>query len=856
MDLLKDLNEAQRAAVEYIDGPSLVIAGAGSGKTRVLTYKIAYLLSQGMKPWSIMALTFTNKAAREMKERIGKLEGNDLAQHLYMGTFHSIFSRILRAEAEHIGFNNNFTIYDESDSRSLIKAIVKEMGLDDKKYKPAAVHAKISMAKNNLMSAAAYESDAAIFEQNKRAQMPEVGKIFVAYVQRCKQANAMDFDDLLTLTYQLFREHEDIRHKYAARFDYVLVDEYQDTNHVQMSIVMQLCQEKQRVCAVGDDSQSIYSFRGANIDNILNYQRQFQGTRLFKLEQNYRSTQTIVEAANSLIKHNRNQIPKDVFSENAKGEKIQYKPAYSDKEEAAIVAKDVKRIRREDGCQYSDFAILYRTNAQSRSFEEEFRKQGIPYRIYGGLSFYQRKEIKDIIAYFRLVANPDDEEAIKRIINYPARGIGATTVLKIADCAHQNQVSFWEVIGAPERYGLAVNKGTMNKLETFRLLISSFIERAQTTDVYELGDAIIKESGISQDIMSGKDADDLARQENLEEFLSGMSAFVEERREEGRFDELFLQDYLQDVALLTDADSDGDKDEPRVSLMTVHAAKGLEFPTVFVVGLEENIFPSPLSAASLRELEEERRLLYVAITRAEKHCILTNAKNRWRYGKMEFDNPSRFIDEIDGKLIDCQDEAGGSLFGSMSESRFGSRSGSMFGSRADSMSDQPEWARAQRPRRPWEDAELPRYSSRYQNSKPVASQFVADPKPSLFDDEPETSRTSGRSSVSGRSSLSEGNFKSVRALNAAKRYMETHSSHPASRGTGSSAASVSSSTASSAGSSSCGLQEGMKIEHQRFGRGTVLKIEGTGENTKATVEFVHSGTKQLLLKYAKFTVVD
>ena len=825
MDLLNDLNEAQRAAVEYIDGPSLVIAGAGSGKTRVLTYKIAYLLSQGMKPWSIMALTFTNKAAREMKERIGKLVGNDLAQHLYMGTFHSIFSRILRAEAEHIGFNNNFTIYDESDSRSLIKAIVKEMGLDDKKYKPAAVHAKISMAKNNLMSAAAYESDAAIFEQNKRAQMPEVGKIFVAYVQRCKQANAMDFDDLLTLTYQLFREHEDIRHKYAARFDYVLVDEYQDTNHVQMSIVMQLCQEKQRVCAVGDDSQSIYSFRGANIDNILNYQRQFQGTRLFKLEQNYRSTQTIVEAANSLIKHNRNQIPKDVFSENAKGEKIQYKPAYSDKEEAVIVAKDVKRIRREDGCQYSDFAILYRTNAQSRSFEEEFRKQGIPYRIYGGLSFYQRKEIKDIIAYFRLVANPDDEEAIKRIINYPARGIGATTVLKIADCAHQNQVSFWEVIGAPEQYGLAVNKGTMNKLETFRLLISSFIERAQTTDVYELGDAIIKESGISQDIMSGKDADDLARQENLEEFLSGMSAFVEERREEGRFDELFLQDYLQDVALLTDADSDGDKDEPRVSLMTVHAAKGLEFPTVFVVGLEENIFPSPLSAASLRELEEERRLLYVAITRAEKHCILTNAKNRWRYGKMEFDNPSRFIDEIDSKLIDSQDEAGGSLFGS----------------RADSSSDQPEWARAQRPRRPWEDAGQPRYSSRYQNSKPVASQFVADPKPSL----------------------SEGNFKSVRALNAAKRYMETHSSHPASRSTGSAASSVSSavssvssSAASSAGSSSCGLQEGMKIEHQRFGRGTVLKIEGTGENTKATVEFVHSGTKQLLLKFAKFMVVD
>lgn len=864
MDLQNYLNEAQRAAVEYIDGPSLVIAGAGSGKTRVLTYKIAYLLDQGKDLYSLLVLTFTNKAAREMVERIRKMFGETFyIRQKYMGTFHSVFARILRVESDKIGFTSDFTIYDEADSRSLLKSIVKEMGLSEKTYKPAAVHARISMAKNQLIGVDSYGSDSDILSQNKRAGMPEIAKIYREYVQRCKLANAMDFDDLLVYTYRLFVERNDVLKKYGKIFKYIMVDEYQDTNYVQKKILTLLynVMEEKAICAVGDDSQSIYSFRGANIDNILSFTRDFPAengnyARLFKLEQNYRSTQTIVEAANSLIKHNRNQIPKDVFSENAKGEKIQYKPAYSDKEEAAIVAKDVKRIRREDGCQYSDFAILYRTNAQSRSFEEEFRKQGIPYRIYGGLSFYQRKEIKDIIAYFRLVANPDDEEAIKRIINYPARGIGATTVLKIADCAHQNQVSFWEVIGAPEQYGLAVNKGAMNKLETFRLLISSFIERAQTTDVYELGDAIIKESGISQDIMSGKDADDLARQENLEEFLSGMSAFVEERREEGRFDELFLQDYLQDVALLTDADSDGDKDEPRVSLMTVHAAKGLEFPTVFVVGLEENIFPSPLSAASLRELEEERRLLYVAITRAEKHCILTNAKNRWRYGKMEFDNPSRFIDEIDGKLIDCQDEAGGSLFGSMSESRLGSRSGSMFGSRADSMSDQPEWARAQRPRRPWEDAEQPRYSSRYQNSKPVASQFVADPKPSLFDDEPETSRTSGRPSVSGRSSLSEGNFKSVRALNAAKRYMETHSSHPASRSTGSSAASVSSSTASSAGSSSCGLQEGMKIEHQRFGRGTVLKIEGTGENTKATVEFVHSGTKQLLLKYAKFTVVD
>ena len=806
MDLLNDLNDAQRAAVEYIDGPSLVIAGAGSGKTRVLTYKIAYLLSQGMKPWSIMALTFTNKAAREMKERIGKLVGDDLAQHLYMGTFHSIFSRILRAEAEHIGFNNNFTIYDESDSRSLLKAIIKEMGLDDKTYKPAAVHARISMAKNNLVTAEAYDSDPAILEQNKRAKMPAIGKIYVAYVQRCRQANAMDFDDLLMLTFQLFRDHEDIRQKYASRFDYILVDEYQDTNHVQMSIVMQLCKEKLRVCAVGDDSQSIYSFRGANIDNILNYQKQLPGTQLFKLEQNYRSTQTIVEAANSLIHHNRNQIQKEVFSKNDKGEKILYKPAYSDKEEALIVAKNIQRIKRQDDCGYDQFAILYRTNAQSRSFEEEFRKQGIPYRIYGGLSFYQRKEIKDIIAYFRLVANPDDEEAFKRIINYPARGIGATTVMKIADCAHQNQASFWEVIGNVEHYGLNVNKGTQTKLENFRLLISSFIDRSHTLDVYELGDAIIRESRISEDIMSGKNADDLARQENLEEFLSGMQTFVAGRQEEGRMDEAYLTDYLQDVALLTDADSEGEKDEPRVSLMTVHAAKGLEFATVFVVGLEENIFPSPLAAISVRELEEERRLLYVAITRAEKHCILTNAKNRFRYGKMEFDNPSRFIDEIDASLIEGGEEAPESSFGG-GRSSYGGYGG--YGSEGGYGG-----------RMPW-DRDRSSYGREYQNAKPVASQFMADPKPV---------------------------FKSVRAVNAVHRIMGDTT-------TSSSVASADSS-ASNASSVAGSLSEGCRIEHQRFGIGTVLKIEGTGENTKATVEFQNAGTKQLLLKFAKFTILS
>lgn len=793
MDLLNDLNESQRQAVEYVDGPALVIAGAGSGKTRVLTYKIAYLLQKGMEPWRIMALTFTNKAAKEMKERIGKLVGRELAAHLYMGTFHSIFSRILRTEAEHIGFNNNFTIYDESDSRSLIKTIIKEKSLDDKVYKPAAVHSRISMAKNNLMSAEAYLNDNDIYQQNLRAKMPQIGKIFVTYVQRCKQANAMDFDDLLVLTFQLFRDHEEIRQKYVERFEYVLVDEYQDTNHAQMSIVMQLCKEKQRVCAVGDDSQSIYSFRGANIDNILNFRNQFKGAKLFKLEQNYRSTQNIVNAANSLIKHNCNQIPKDVFSENAVGDKLLYKPAYSDKEEALIVSKDIQRIKREDGCGYDDFAILYRTNAQSRSFEEEFRRQGIPYRIFGGLSFYQRKEIKDIIAYFRLIANPDDEEAFKRIINYPARGIGNTTVQKIADCALQNHTSFWNVINNPVMLGLNVNKGTITKLEKFAEFINTYIEKSTTTDVYELGDRLIQESGISADIFASKNPDDIARQENLEEFLSGMQTFVEERKEEDRTNEVYLTDYLQDVALLSDLDSKGDSDEPRVSLMTVHAAKGLEFATVFVVGLEENIFPNAISAASVRDLEEERRLLYVAITRAEKHCILTNAKNRFRYGKMEFDNPSRFLNDIDSSLISEQGESSVSSAFGLDDDADNYRMGG-YGTRMP-------WERPAARSSRMSSGREQLTSRTYRNPKPVATQFIADPKPSLFD--------SPRSSAS--------------------------SSHSR--------------------SGSVDLYEGAKMEHQRFGIGTVIKVEGTGENAKATVDFVNSGTKQLLLKFAKYKII-
>lgn len=848
MDLLNDLNESQRKAVEYIDGPSLVIAGAGSGKTRVLTYKIAYLLQQGVKPWSIMALTFTNKAAREMKERIGKLVGQELAQHLYMGTFHSIFSRILRAEAQHIGFTNNFTIYDESDSRSLIKTIVKEMGLDEKVYKPASVHSRISMAKNNLMSAENYARDKELYQADQRAKMPRVGEIFITYVQRCQQANAMDFDDLLTLTFKLFQEHEDIRKKYADRFDFLLVDEYQDTNHAQMRIVMQLCKEKERVCVVGDDSQSIYSFRGANIDNILSFQSRFKEAKLFKLEQNYRSTQSIVEAANSLIKHNSNQIPKNVYSKNDKGERLIYKPAYSDKEEALIVCREIKRIKRQDDCQYSDFAILYRTNAQSRSFEEEFRKQGIPYRIYGGLSFFQRKEIKDVIAYFRLVANPDDEEAFKRIINYPARGIGNTTLAKIAACALDNHVSFWQVISSPEHYGLGVNKRTLAKLESFRLMISGFVEKSASMNAFDLGDTIVKESGISADIYKSgsRDPEDLARQENLEELLGGMQSFVEECREEGREQEAYLTDYLQGVALLTDLDSKGDDDEPRVSLMTIHASKGLEFSTVFVVGLEENVFPSAI-VSTLRELEEERRLLYVAITRAEKHCVLTSAKNRFRYGKMEFGNPSRFIKEIDSAFIqeDSEMPHDDNGFGSSGYGRGGYGNGGYGG------------------RMPWDNHSI---SSQFKPDRKDYSDGEDDfrtngrggYRTSGRDDFRSSGRDDFRSSsrddfrTSGRSGSGlDSRFKSIRGLEAARRIMDSSSSSLGS--SSSSSGSAFGSSTSSAGSGR--LVEGAKIEHQRFGVGTVLKLEGSGENAKATVQFVNSGTKQLLLKFAKFTII-
>ena len=771
-NLLNDLNEGQRRAVEYCDGPQLVIAGAGSGKTRVLTYKIAWLLERGMDPWNILALTFTNKAAREMKERIGRLVGQERAVWLHMGTFHSVFARMLRVEAERIGFGSNFTIYDQADSRSLVKSIIKEMQLDDKTYKPNSVADRISMAKNHLLLPTQY-AVSAWARDDVQKKRPMVEQIYNRYVERCRQANAMDFDDLLVQTYVLLHNHEDIRQKYVSRFQYVLVDEYQDTNYAQQEIVLLLTREHGRVCVVGDDAQSIYSFRGANIDNILNFQKKYDNAQLFKLEQNYRSTQLIVEAANSLIRKNERQIHKEVFSENEQGERLTLKPAYSDKEEAIIVCNDIKRIRRQEGGDYSDFAILYRTNAQSRSFEEQMRKDGIPYRIYGGLSFYQRKEIKDVIAYFRVVANPNDEEALRRIINYPARGIGDTTVGKIVETATTHGVSLWQVIQQPIVFDLKLAKGTLTKLEAFKEQVEGWQQRLDHEDAYVLGHSIIMESGISKEIYSSMNPEDLSRQENLEEFLGGMQDFVETRKEEGRESETALGDFLQEVALLTDLDSDDDKEQPKVVLMTIHAAKGLEFPTVFIVGLEENIFPSPMCTDSMRELEEERRLLYVAITRAEKHCILTCAQNRFRYGRMEFDTPSRFIKDIDPRLLKVDGNGHSGVPGITGLSGYSSHSGY----------NSPGGFR-----RP------------VQNLRPVATQFVADPKPRLMPVRKETPRP--QSAI--------GNI---------------------------------------------GLKEGNVIEHQRFGVGTVIKVEGSGENTKATVEFKNAGTKQLLLKFAKYNII-
>ena len=784
-DYIEELNESQRAAVLYGDGPSLVIAGAGSGKTRVLTYKIAYLLENGYNPWNILALTFTNKAAREMKERIARQVGEQRARFLWMGTFHSVFSRILRAEASHIGFTSQFTIYDSADSKSLIRSIIKEMGLDEKTYKPGSVQARISNAKNHLVSPSGYAANKEAYEGDLAAKMPAIRDIYSRYWERCRQAGAMDFDDLLVYTYILFRDFPDVLARYREQFRYVLVDEYQDTNYAQHSIVLQLTKENQRVCVVGDDAQSIYSFRGADIDNILYFTKIYPDTKVFKLEQNYRSTQTIVRAANSLIKKNERQIPKEVFSEKERGEAIGVFQAYSDVEEGDIVTNKIAQLRREHDYEYSDFAILYRTNAQSRVFEEALRKRGMPYKIYGGLSFYQRKEIKDIIAYFRLVVNPNDEEAFKRIINYPARGIGDTTVGKIITAATDNNVSLWTALCEPITYGLSINKGTHTKLQDFRALIEQFMADVTVKNAYEIGTEIIRQSGIINEVCQDNSPENLSRKENIEELVNGMNDFCAMRQEEGNTN-VSLIDFLSEVSLLTDQDSDKEGDGEKVTLMTVHSAKGLEFRNVFVVGMEENLFPSGMAGDSPRAMEEERRLFYVAITRAEEHCFLSFAKTRFRYGKMEFGSPSRILRDIDTRFLQLPQEA--ALSRSIDEG-------------------------AGRFRREMEEGYSRRSSSERFSARPSA-------------DRPERERPKAQ----------------IIAQTVPRNLKKV------------SGTTLSPSSASGAGVA--GVQPGQTIEHERFGLGEVIRVEGTGDNAKATIHFRNAGDKQLLLRFARFKVIE
>ena len=808
-DISNELNESQLAAVMYNDGPSLVIAGAGSGKTRVLTYKVAHLMELGLEPWRILALTFTNKAAREMRERIGGRVGEHRARYLWMGTFHSMFLRILRSEAEHIGFAPNFTIYDQTDSRNLIKTIIKEMQLDDKVYKPNTIQCRISNAKNHLMTAQMYAADAIAVADDRQAKVPETREVYLRYQERCRQSGAMDFDDILLYTYLLFKNHPEVLARYASQFAYVLVDEYQDTNYAQHSIVWQLTKETQRVCVVGDDAQSIYSFRGANIDNILGFTRQYTGARIFKLEENYRSTQMIVGAANSLIEKNRDQIRKEVYSRQDVGTPLQVIEAYSDVEEGELIARRIATLKRREALDYNHFAILYRTNAQSRIFEEALRKNGMPYRIYGGLSFYQRKEVKDVIAYFRLAVNPHDEEAFKRVINYPARGIGDTTVGKILAAASDNGVSLWSVIDDPVAYNLSVNKGTLTKLASFHSLISRFIEQSGKCDAYEMGRMIVQEAGIMADLMQDRTVEGISRQENVQELMDGMHDFLKSRQEEGN-EAVWLPDFLSDVALLTDQDSEED-DTAKVTLMTVHAAKGLEFDTVFVVGMEEQLFPSLMAYDSGRQMEEERRLLYVAITRAEKRCYLSYAKSRFRYGKVEYGMPSRFLKDIDKGYMELPENSasawgGQDLWGSQN-SRSTLGSSSTWGSRNSQGFQGTQGSRS------------------YQQSSQQSARNVQDSQP--------TTR-----------------YQSVSVPK--KTIIPTPTVNTAG---GSAPRRLVSPTAVQGASHVAQLAPGQFIEHERFGVGEVLKVEGTGENTKAHIRFKNAGEKQLLLKFARFRVL-
>jgi len=769
MDYLDSLNQSQRVAVENIEGPTMVIAGAGSGKTRVLTFRIAYMMQHGVDPFNILALTFTNKAAKEMTERIGSIVGGGEAKNITMGTFHSVFARILRFNADRIGYPKNFTIYDTQDTKSLLKDIVKELSLDDKIYKPSMVYGRISAAKNNLISPEAYAENVEIIAEDRQSQRPELARLYKAYTVRCFKAGAMDFDDLLYQTNVLLRDFPDVLHYYQQKFRYILVDEYQDTNYAQYLIVKKLAAVYENICVVGDDAQSIYSFRGANIQNILNFRNDYPDFKLFKLEQNYRSTKTIVEAANSVISRNKEQIQKNVWTDNDIGNPIKVIRTLTDNEEGKVIANRMFDIKHAEGGKWSDFAILYRTNRQSRSFEEALRKLNMPYKIYGGLSFYQRKEIKDIMAYFRLAANQNDEEALKRVINYPKRGIGKTSWESVVIAANQNDVSLWEIISNFAKYPVQIPNATKGKINEFVIMIQSFTAQLATKPAYDLAQDIARSSGILKDLYSEKDKgpEEVERYQNIEELLAGIKEFTVERTAADD-ENATLADYMIDVALLTDADNNKDDDKNKITMMTIHSSKGLEFPHVFLVGLEENLFPSQLSINSRTELEEERRLFYVAVTRAELTCTISYATSRFQWGNLISSEPSRFIAEINQEYLSF-------------ESPYGTQQGG------------------------------------------------------------------GRSLSSGRSGAMEKPFvgglnKSASAGNILPRSLKSMSDL--------------SSKPSTSEAMTMDIKVGYNVEHDRFGKGKVTKLEGSGVDKKATIFFPHAGAKTLLLRFAKLTVLN
>lgn len=822
-EIRRDLNEAQQEAVLNHKGPALVIAGAGSGKTRVLTYRVAYLLSLGVPPHRILALTFTNKAANEMKERIGSMVDPALARNLWMGTFHSLFARILRREAEVLGFPTSFTIYDTIDSRSLVKTIVKEFRLDEKIYKPAEVFGRISAAKNNLVTPDVYLGSGEYQVRDQMSRRPRLGEIYDRYVKRCKHFGAMDFDDLLLQTNLLFRDHPAILDKYREAFDFVLVDEYQDTNYSQYLIVKKLSEVHRNICVVGDDAQSIYSFRGARIENILNFKNDYSDYRLYKLEQNYRSTKTIVEAANSVIKKNREQISKEVFSENEKGDPILVVKSADDREEGYTVARHISDLRFREQLDYSDFAVLYRTNAQSRILEESMRRMNMPYKVYGSLSFYQRKEIKDLLAYFRLVVNPRDDESLKRIINYPMRGIGKTTLDKLIGYAEKLDSPIWEVLTHLDQVGLDFNRGTLTKLQGFTALIRGFQQKLGEMEAFDLAYTIVGEAGIVKDLKSDNTPENVSRYENVEELLNGIKDFTDNSEREGP---MGLAEYLQEVTLMTDADQDGPEDRNKITLMTIHSAKGLEFKHLVISGVEEELFPSQMSTGTPKDLEEERRLFYVALTRAEKSAMISYAAQRYKWGIQHSCEPSRFIKEIDKRYLELPPDfypvlsGSGSGFGA--GSGFGSASGSGFGSASGSGSAEGE-----------------------------KEHFVPRAKKQLMD----IRRQPGSVNVGGRKLTninklgpSAGKPGGASAFSAGS---------PGSSGSPGAPGAPGTPPRDFVPSDPSMVRVGVRVEHPRFGVGEVSTIEGAPSNTKATVLFAPPhGRKQLLLKFAKLRVLE